>query len=301
MTDPYFAKLPTITYQDRFVKDITRRIDVSQMRELPVDLYPYTIRDFLRADQVAELYYEDPFVDWLIYLVNDVVDPYGQWYMTDDELAEILKKKYGSVEKAKKKVVYYENNWWSTDQSISVSHYESVIPESWKKYYSPNFGLRGEILSYARKRSDTRVNTNRTIDHAISYSEGNSFTIGEIVGFKTSGQDSTVGVGEVVFSNSSVLRVQSVSGDVYANSSATKDVVGEDSGTNATSTFSNVVHENFTTDEGSFWSAVYAYDVEVEKNEKRKNIRLIDKDVYQLALNRIEDLLGPANSTVESG
>lgn len=300
MADPYFAKFPTITYGDKFVKDLTKRVVVEQPVELPVDVHPYTIQDYLRADHVAELYYEDSRVDWLIYLTNDIIDPYGDWFLSPSQLEEILKEKYGSVERAHKTILYYENNWYnSPDQEISVSQYENVIPASWRKYYSPNFGRRHEVLSYSRKKTDTRVNTNRTIDYSVTLDGDEAFALGEKVDFRRTGQDAQVGTGELVFSNSSVVRVRSVSGDVAANSTATKTIVGEDSGAEATASSFTVTHENFSLEEGVFWSAVTAYDVEVERNEKRKHLRLIDRDAYQLVVNRVEELLDGGSDTTE--
>jgi hypothetical protein len=233
---------------------------------------------------VAEYYYKNPYLDWLIYLSNEVVDPYYDWYVRDDQLESLMIAKYGSVENAKKKIKYFVNNWYLyAEEEISTSHYEDTLARPLKKYYDPVFSENLKIIAYRRKRTDEKVNTNRVVDYTITYTSGNSFTSGELVDVFVPGEQ--IANGEVVFSNSSVVRIQSVFGNTFANSSTSTYLVGETSSTNAAASSSNTVVINITDEEAAFWAPVYYYDYEVMKNEEHRTINLVGSDVSGFLVN----------------
>lgn len=280
--EPYFTKIPTIYYNNSLCRDISRRAKIvdDAARNSPYVFLPYEIKNSLRSDLIADYYYNDSQLDWLIYLSNRIVDPYYGWYLDQSSLNDLIIQKHGSLENSQKKIAFYRNNWANDDTEISVSQYNNTIALSWRKYFSPVWGNRSKIVSYKRKQFDATINTNRIIE----YGSGNSsFTVGELVDIKETLNGSTLGVGEVVFSNSSILRIQSVSGNTTANTTHQKIIVGESSNSIVTVSTSNTILENITSEEEVFWSPVYLYEHENEKNEQKKVIDLIDSDrVYDI-------------------
>lgn len=276
----YFSNFPLISYNNVEVRDITRRVVLDDRnRDMPFVFYPYDITFHLRSDQVAEYLYNDSYLDWMIYLSNKIIDPMYGWYVRDDQLDSLITSKYGSTPLAKRKVKYFMNNWYEhAEDKITVSFYDNNIDKALKKYYDPIFAENNRILAYARRRVDQKVNTNRVIDFTISeYVAGNTYTDGELVEiWQTANQ---VGAGEVVFSNSSLVRLQSTFGNTSANSSSNTFIIGETSAANATISNSNVMMENLTAEEEVYWSPVYFYDHEVMKNEERRTINLVGREV----------------------
>lgn len=281
----YFSRLPNIVYNNYICKDITRRVKLEEKVSSPFVFYPYEIKHQLRSDQIAEYYYNDSELDWLIYLSNGIVDPYYGWYVDNDKLQEIIIQTYGSIETSLKYIKFYRNNWANDDTELTPSYYENNLPLSWKKYYDPKWASNFKIISYTRKQIDSVMNTNRILEYAVSYNNYNTFVENEIVDIKITNQNSIVGRGQVCFANSSVLRIQSVSGNTSANSISTKTLIGETSNTHVLANSVFTVHENITIEEEKFWSPVTAFDFETELNEEKKNIKLVDNGIVSLVVN----------------
>ena len=69
--------------------------------------YDYIVKDSDRPDLIAFKYYDDETLDWLIYLVNDIIDPYYDWPLSQDAFNKYMKTLYGSVDAAKATVFEY--------------------------------------------------------------------------------------------------------------------------------------------------------------------------------------------------
>jgi hypothetical protein len=288
--DRYFSKFPAIYYRNKECHDISRRIRIANAdRNNPYNFYPFLLQDELRSDQVAEFYYNDPEMDWFVYHTNRVLDPYYDWYNSNEVFEAKLIAKYGSLENAMKKVYRYHNNWATDETQLTPSQYEDMIPVNWKKYYMPVWGPKAEILSYKRKEYDFYQNTNRILKYTISYVTGNSFTIGETIDLKYAGQ--IVGTAEVEYSNSSTVSIKSVFGNTVANTSVVINLLGETSGSNATANAVTTVYESIPLDEEVFWSPIYYYDWEVMQNEDKKHIQLINNELAPIISQDFEEKL----------
>ena len=56
----------------------------------------YTVTEDEKAEDIADFYYDDPAMSWLVYFANDIVDPYTQWPKTYENFTEYFRKKYAS-------------------------------------------------------------------------------------------------------------------------------------------------------------------------------------------------------------
>lgn len=59
--------------------------------------YDYNVTDGERADNLAFNVYGDYTLDWLIYMINDIVDPNFDWPLSEQTLNRYIVKKYGSI------------------------------------------------------------------------------------------------------------------------------------------------------------------------------------------------------------
>lgn len=285
---PYFTRFPQIEYSNTVCLDLTKRAALKgDGRESPYVFYPYTVKNELRSDHVSEFYYNDAELDWLVLLSNDVIDPYYDWYMGEERFSDFIKDKFGSVAKAMKMVKFYRNNWYEDDNILEPSVYENTIDKDWKKYYTPVVAPNFKIFGYKRKEWDVQMNTNRCYQYQVTYNSNTAFTVGEIVDFKNPLEDAQVGTGTIVLANSTAVRVQSVSGNSFANSSVLKVIVGEDSNASVNTATRTLVYENISEGEEVFWSPVYMYEFYQELNEARKNILLIGDGVAPLVVNEV--------------
>jgi len=281
MSEFYFSKFPIITYANTKCRDISRRVVLSQdSRATPTVFYPYTIKAGLRADVLADAFYDDSYYDWLIYHTNGIIDPYYGWYLSEYDFNEFLKKKYGSIEYTQKKVKYYQLDFTTDDIDIPVSFYETNLPYQLRKYYEPNYGYSSKVISYKRRQEYWTVNTNQILKLDVANTSG-SFIEGELVDLIY--EQASVGAAEIVSSNDSVVIIQSISG----NTSANNTIKGETSNVSAYVANSVAIQVNIPDDEYVYWSPIYVYEWERSKNEEKKHIQLLDANY---ALDVAEDL-----------
>ena len=107
----YFKDFPKVEYQGKIARNLISRPKIKdQILGNPTSFYDYVITDDLRPDQVSYLYYDDPQYVWLIFLANNIVDPYYEWPLNQNNFESFLISKYGTVAAAQAKILHYKHN-----------------------------------------------------------------------------------------------------------------------------------------------------------------------------------------------
>lgn len=288
MSEKYFVKFPAITYDDKTCTDITRRPLLNdELRKNPSMYQKYTIKTGARPDLIAENYYKDQYYDWLIFLNNGIIDPYYDWYLSDYDFNNFIVSKYGSYENAQKKVSHYELNYMNDESEISLAFYNTNLPFVLKKYYSPVYSFNDRILSYKRKLDTTITNTNRVV--RLDFVDTLSFVSGDIVDILNSSASSVVGGCEVMYSNDGYIYVKNVTGDLSAGNKVQHD--NDPLNQYAAITKSTIAHENISDDEFVYWKAKTYYDIEFDKNEKNRDIRILHSQYAQSTSETLRKIL----------
>ena len=95
MTKKYFDKFPIVNYDGVQIRDITRRNTIlKSVKDNPIAYLPYTVAEGERAEDIADFYYGDPQYVWLVYLANNIIDPYHQWPKSTETFNNYLIDKY---------------------------------------------------------------------------------------------------------------------------------------------------------------------------------------------------------------
>jgi len=111
----YFEKFPEITYQGKNMRDITRRVNfLKKTVENPYVFLPYTIQEGERAEDIAYHYYGSAEYTWLVYLSNNIVDPYHEWPLSDEIFNQYIIDKY----QAESGKTGYEVVDWTQNETI---------------------------------------------------------------------------------------------------------------------------------------------------------------------------------------
>jgi hypothetical protein len=293
MATKYFENFPNMYYSNTLCKDLTRRAIVTASNTGSVfEFYPFEISDHLRTDHVAEYYYGDGQLDWLVNIANKNIDPYYGWYQDYETFESSIIEKYGTVEESQQRVMHYINNWADDDILITKSFYENNLTPTLRKYYEPVYGRELNIINYRRKPQDTVQNTNQIWNYTISANNDTiALQLGELVRIKDTGVDATVGWGEVTTANSTIFRIKNVTGDTTANSTVTKDFIGYTSGANVSSANGQNWFYNISNTEFVYYSAVSFYDWETEQNENRKNVNLVGDGIEALMTTEFERIM----------
>jgi hypothetical protein len=264
--DKYFDKFPTITYNGHSVKNIMLRTKIlDRVYNKPEYFNRIELNYSERADNIAYELYGDQYLSWLLYLSNEIVDPYYQWYLSQEEFDSFIVSKYGSVEIAQNKVAYWSNNWYEDQVTITKSFYDNTLPDYRKQYYEPVF-IGNSILEYKRKEIDWTVNTNQIWEYSVTSDP--SFVFDEKV--------TVAGVanGQVLHSNSSVVRVHQVFG--VASNNFPGIMTGLVSNNSVAVSAPTLILTNIPVEEQVFWSPTYYYDIEETKNNSKQTIKALD-------------------------
>lgn len=106
----YFNELPDIEVISRFlntenneeyvkIKNLWRRAKVREdIANIASAFDYYQIQDNERPDQIAEKFYEDPELDWVILITNNITNINTDWPLDNNSLYNYLIDKYGSEE-----------------------------------------------------------------------------------------------------------------------------------------------------------------------------------------------------------
>ena len=279
----YFRKFPLTVYKDVPSINILRRVDFSKnIRNYLSAFYKFEKPEGERVETVAHDYYNDVDLDWLIYLTNDIVDPYHDTSLDSDDFENTIIKKYGSIENAKKKTFVYRNNYRADDQIITTESYNSLIGER-KKYWSPVIGSFG-VLGYERTKEEIYASTNMIITFSIN--ANTAFVQDEIVNMSGNRGSATVS-----FANTSTVTLRHISGDWNIQTSDF-EVSGEISGAIATFNYTTYtkIQDVIPETEQVYFSKYSYYDYEDELNDQKREVYLIDQD-YALIVNKQLDQL----------
>lgn len=94
----YFENFPEVVYDGKRVKDITRRNQfVRGLQNNPLLYMPYTVEEGERAEDIANFYYGSVDYVWLIYMANNIIDPYHEWPLNTIEFNDMLIEKYAEA------------------------------------------------------------------------------------------------------------------------------------------------------------------------------------------------------------
>lgn len=120
MAISYFKNFPLVQYGEHTVRNIILKGKIGKDLIQSYDAYyPYTIKTGESPTSLSYDYYGSVEYVWLIFLVNDIVDPYYDWPMDDSIFNQYITNKYGSIVDAMNLAAgsYYRNpnySYWMT-------------------------------------------------------------------------------------------------------------------------------------------------------------------------------------------
>ena len=150
------------------------------------------------------------FMSWIVYLSNEIVDPYYGWQLDYNTFINFLNNKYGSSASAQQKILNWRVNWDDDPSVISVSDYQ-VLPDKLKKYWNPLYNANYTINSYDRAQLNLSSTTN--IYYQINYDNSVAnvtFNVGDFIAVTIS--NNVITTGEVFSISNNDLVIQHIIG-----------------------------------------------------------------------------------------
>jgi hypothetical protein len=287
--DRYFNNFPIIEYNSKPAIDITKRVVMlNYVLKNPFLFYPYEISENERADQLSNRYYDDQYKSWILYYSNNMVDPYYEWHLSEQELENFIIKKYGSTELALNKIKHYICNWEGHD-NISISRYDSLLP-TLKKYWIPDYQNSNKIMSYKRKQINQILNTNSIRTYSVA---NTSFIKDEIVDivFDTN----NTGQGQILSTTDSKIYVQHTSGVTLENQTVNigenSYIYGQESKVNTVFTTATNIIDNLLPEEQVYWKPMTYFEYENNINAYNKTLKVLDKAYSKQVSDNLKEFL----------
>lgn len=154
----YFKKFPIIEYTlDNQTRQVVNILTAVLPRRLNVDktfvFQKYTVASGERPEQTTDLLYKDPNLWWVPLIINNIISPYTDWKMSDEELEMYCQRKYSNNLNSVHHYVNNNNGKWVDE--VDEAAYRILPPQALPVFITPvsNLGYeksenerRGEIL-----------------------------------------------------------------------------------------------------------------------------------------------------------
>lgn len=293
----YISLLPDSKISDyKTVKNFFRRgqIDSNIFSNLAY-FEQYSIEGDERPDEVANKFYEDPTLDWIVFLSNNVINVQEEWPLPSYVFDKIMIQRYGSYENLYNGIHHYETNEIQNSRGITMLKGGIRVSPTWK--------TNGNFIEVINSKIDSLTSTGliatvTLLDSIVGLEVGSQITLSNISEKSYNGQFL---VSEVVQENKifkfnlneipgtttpilSIPRVEEVHLTLLENSMATANSYYYefyDEGLGYT------VH----TPKSTFVSAITNYQYEMEKEEKKRNIYLLKPSYIGILLDDINNIM----------
>ena len=152
----YFNELPNIStvslLKDKsrsderiLVKNIFRRAKLRTDVDKAITAYEfYTIKEGERPDILANKFYDDPELDWVILIVNNITSIRDEWPLSNNDLNTHMIDKYGS-ESALAEVHHYETREIRDQYNRTVLKSGLEVDQNFVFSYTPIGGVTQDI------------------------------------------------------------------------------------------------------------------------------------------------------------
>lgn len=160
----YFKNFPVVQYNEHALRNIILKAKISKNLIQSYDAYyPYTIKAGETPTSLAYDYYGSVEYVWLIFLVNDIVDPYYDWPMDDSIFNEYIIKKYGSIATAMNISLstYYRNSNYS--YYMTKTTYDNISAGE-RTGWQPISNYNYEIIENEQKRKIKLLDRSVVVD-----------------------------------------------------------------------------------------------------------------------------------------
>lgn len=152
----FFEPFPTVAYDIKkneklaILTNVTLRFKIQEiLRNRSAVYYTYNVKDGERPDIIAYKYYGDPSLDWIILLINNIIDPFYDWPLDSLSFDRYIKAKYGSASVAQSRIHHYEKVLYPQSvlfDGTIISEKRVIVNQATYNGLNPN--LRRAVTDY---------------------------------------------------------------------------------------------------------------------------------------------------------
>jgi len=308
MPNPYFRQVPSFEYVNRAAgaDDISNFINVKNLfkrGKLRSDIFEnvnfftkYKVIGDERPDNVAYKLYQDPTLDWVILLSNNIINIHDEWPIPQLALDEYLLDKYGSYDELYSGVHHYETKEVKDLKGAVVLKKGLKVPSSWRSNGNFTQTVTSNINQIFADRNSTtvtvvvkigiddlKVGDQVLIENVAETSYNGRFTIKSVT--------SPDGTSAIRFK----YDLPSIPSVINPTLSGTEQVLFTISGKVSAGNASN--YEYF---DGSNYNTIAAanvitpitnYNYEITKENKKRNIYCLKPQYLNIVFNDMDDIM----------
>lgn len=292
----YFSKFPIITYNDVYAIDLLRRVRVVEdYKKEALSYYSYNVKEGERPDIVCDAFYDQPYYTWMLYLLNNQVDPLFEWYKDSVTFDNYIIGKYGSLDEAVSKTAYYRVN--TTLSKITKSTYNALTAAQ-KKYWTRSFATPQQEETLWKQEESNRDYSQFTFYEITKVPLVSETNVVAKVNYTTASGEDTLEVGDLIQKKvggtlqaegevaslvEGAMFIKHVTDTSFFSSNGTSTSISgtmtvRNKNLSLTVSSSNVVSYSIPLTEYSYWQPLSFYDLEIEINESRQLINMLTKD-----------------------
>jgi len=157
----YFKQIPDVEYpklsSDGKISEFEKIKNIFKRGTIREDIFEdlsffekYNIVGDERPDNVADKIYDDPNLDWIVLLANNITNVYEEWPMPERSFDRYLTDKYGSFENINA-IKHFETEEVKNSSGVVIVKEGLIVPESFLiSYYDSNLDqqvFRGNIAN----------------------------------------------------------------------------------------------------------------------------------------------------------
>ena len=151
MRGEYFQHLPLVDYNNRRMRNLLVRAALStDVLTRTSSYYPYIVKDGETPVTIAHDYYGSVAFDWVVLLSNQIIDPYFEWPLSSNDLAEVVAKKYGSLQAAQQLILHYRKDGKEYPY-MTTTTYKYSSPEE-RMGWQPVYAYDWEVEQNEKRR-----------------------------------------------------------------------------------------------------------------------------------------------------
>ena len=175
MSKPYFRQVPNFEYVSRtkgeqYLNEYVTLKNLFKKAKLREDIFEslnffekYSIKGDERPDNVAAKYYNDPTLDWVVLLSNNILNIQDEWPMTTQTFEKVMLEKYGSYEALESGIHHYETLEIRNSLGLKVLQSGLRVSPTWKTNGNFIEGLNSAIINISATDNADGVTPSRTV------------------------------------------------------------------------------------------------------------------------------------------